>query len=229
MHIAGDIQLEPGRHFVAQKPIDQKRAIREEQLRWVERVLQKMKDESPSSLAKNAGLADNALTRFMDDDYSGTLSLPTIRKISTYAGVPEPGDLRGFEEEAADYGEAEKRAAPTLARVVASLIKDRANAFPKVLLTSSLKSWGYYPGDIVIVDSAERDNARPGELVCAQVFDRSGRAETIYRIFSRSGKIELLLPSGHEPAGEPLLVDNERVEIRGVVTETFRPRKPAAA
>jgi SOS-response transcriptional repressor LexA len=228
MHIAGDIQIEPGRHFVAQKPTDQKRAIRDEQLRWVERVLNKMKGESPSSLAKNAGLADNALTRFLDDDYSGALSLPTIRKISTYAGVPEPGDLRGFEEEAADYGEAEKRAAPLIARIVASLIKERANAFPKVLLTGGLKSWGYYPGDIVIVDSAERDNARPGELVCAQVFDRSGRAETVYRIFSRSGKIELLLPSGHDPTNEPLLVDNERVEIRGVVTETFRSRKPAA-
>ena len=126
MHIAGDIQIEPGRHFVAQKPTDQKRAIRDEQLRWVERVLQKMKGESPSSLAKNAGLADNALTRFMDDDYSGTLSLPTIRKISTYAGVPEPGDLRGFEEEAADYSEAEKRAAPALARSLIRLATIRA-------------------------------------------------------------------------------------------------------
>src|SRR5436305_7044855 len=132
MHIAGDLQIQPGQHFVAQKPTDQKRAIRDEQLRWVERVLNKMTGESPSSLAKNAGLADNALTRFLDHDYSGTLSLPTIRKISTYAGVPEPGDLRGFEEEAADYSEAEKRAAPVVARIIAGLIKERANAFPKV-------------------------------------------------------------------------------------------------
>ena len=136
---------------------------------------------------------------------------------------PNPATYGWIEEEAADYTEAEKRAAPTLARVVASLIKDRANAFPKVLLTSSLKSWGYYPGDIVIVDGAERDNARPGELVCAQVFDLPAAPERARR--SRS-EIELLLPSGQEPTNEPLLIDNERVEIRGVVTETFRPQSP---
>jgi SOS-response transcriptional repressor LexA len=80
---------------------------------------------------------------------------------------------------------------------------------------------GYMPGDILIVDL----NAEPerGDCVCAQLYRwQVGTAETIFRIYEEP---YLLAATRHPDLRKPLLVDNDRVVIKGVVTEILRARK----
>lgn len=69
-------------------------------------------------------------------------------------------------------------------------------------------------------------NARPevGDVVCAQVYDRAGKGETVFRVFEDPFLVAATLDT---KLIRPLLIDNDRVVIRGVVVASFRERRAA--
>jgi SOS-response transcriptional repressor LexA len=93
-----------------------------------------------------------------------------------------------------------------------------------VLRSRSLESAGYMPGDILMVDLNGRPE--PGDVVCAQIYDRSGKAETIFRIYEHPFLVAATLDGR---LMKPHLVDNDRVVIRGVVIASLRERRAVAA
>lgn len=73
---------------------------------------------------------------------------------------------------------------------------------------------GIRDGDVVIVEA--RDHARDGEVVVALV---DGECATLKRIEQRPGRVRLL--PAHQGFA-PLVLDPERVTIRGVVRGLVR-------
>ena len=66
------------------------------------------------------------------------------------------------------------------------------------------------------------ETALSGDVVCAQVYDWStGRAETVFRIFEPP----YLVSASSDPQFlRPLVVDDDKVHIKGVVIQTYRSR-----
>lgn len=76
------------------------------------------------------------------------------------------------------------------------------------------------PGDVVVVDLAATPTR--GDVVCAQVYRwHEGKAETVFRIFEPP---YLVAASAAPALRMPLVVDNDRVMIKGVVTHSLRAR-----
>ncbi len=198
---------------------------REEIRAWILRVLEKT-GESATALAKRAGVAQTTLTRFLNDDDAPMMGLRTISKIAhavgeqSIFGVPAtPGrPAAGLSETAKPYV---VEPGSEIAAAIKALIGDRSAADAWVLgRRTGLELAGYMPGDIVIVDLNE--TPEPGDLVCAQDYHwAEGSAETVFRFYDPP---YLTTPSREEGLRKPLLVDNDRVAIKGVVIGSIRPR-----
>jgi DNA-binding phage protein len=189
---------------------------------------------NPAALAKKASIAPSTLTRFLGG--SGNLSFDTVTKISHATGIAppmtpeEPESLAPapafFENEGEpfDYLSAE-RPKTRVDTALAALIGDRPAADPWRLASTVLEDAGYLPGDILVVDL----NARPveGDVVCAQVYQwQKGTADTVFRIYKPPF---LLAATRILLLRKPLLVDNETVIIKGVVTDALRvAQRPAS-
>ena len=110
-----------------------------------------------------------------------------------------------------------------IGRVLNALVSGRNAANPWTLNSRALEDAGYLPGDILVVDL----NAQPkaGDVVCVQIYKwAEGKADTVFRIYEPP----YLLAACRDPAlRRPLLVDNNHIIIKGVVTECLR-RRPAA-
>lgn len=151
---------------------------------WLHSLLAKTGD-TPSSLARKAGLATTTLTRFLNDPAAPMLKLRSIAKIAHVSGVPPIGvpntsPPAGFAEAEA---EPLRPADDIIARVVEVLIRGRNAADPWRLTTRALTGAGYLPGDILIVDLNQAP--KPGDIVCAQAYRWvEGKAETVFRIFA---------------------------------------------
>jgi len=200
---------------------------REQVRAWLEDVLRQT-GETPSALARRAGLATTTLTRFLTEEgEQRMLGLRSIAKIAHAAnvaplGVPgvksTAGPVPGFaEQEAAPY-RLKPEQPSALDQAVTALIGGRSAADPWVLKSRALELAGYLPGDILILDL----NAVPErqKVVCAQVYRwEERRAETVFRIYEPP----YLVAASNDPAfRKPLLVDNDRVIIKGVVTHSLR-------
>jgi transcriptional regulator with XRE-family HTH domain len=197
---------------------------RDEIVHWLAQALEKT-GQTPSALARHAGLATTTLTRFLNDRDAPMLSLRSIAKIAHVsgmqpAGLPvSTGQPRGLAEaEAEPYAASDDR----IDRAVAALINGRNATDPWMLKTRAIEARGYLPGDIVIVDL----NRKPekNDIVCAQVYQwNAGKAETIWRLFDPPYLIAACFdPALAEQLQRPLLVDNDRVLIKGVVTSCLR-------
>ncbi|PZP54968.1 MAG: hypothetical protein DI604_36820 [Delftia acidovorans] len=93
-----------------------------------------------------------------------------------------------------------------------------------VMRSRALEAAGYLPGDVLVVDM----NAAPqsGDVVCAEILDRSGKPEMVMRILERP----FLVAATFDPSlFKPMLIDGDRVTVRGVVIASFRERRAAAA
>ena len=92
---------------------------------------------------------------------------------------------------------------------------------PWVLRSNALLSIGYLPGDVMLVDLNERPRAH--DVVCAQVYDwvRS-RAQTVFRLYEPP---YLLASTTDQAVLRPLVVDDNVVVVKGVVTASIRPRR----
>jgi len=183
VHVARGAKAARGVHFVATPTKSERR--RELQLRhrqWIEDLERKLR-KPRSRIATDANLSDTTLTRIFRDDYKGALSATTIAEIKRRYGVAGPGesDARegGFlEGEGTPYVAAD--AEPRLKAVVEALIEGRPRAHCWMLRTRAVELLGYLPGDVVAVDPDV--DPRDGDVVCAQVLDARGEAETVFRL-----------------------------------------------
>lgn len=200
---------------------------RDEIVAWLERAVAQTGD-TPSGLARRAGLATTTLTRFLNDAGSPMLSLRSIAKIAHVAGVPPIGlsiEMAGAqselrEPEAVQYRSNEPQS--LVANALKALIGGRASASPWVLKSRALDAIGYMPNDILIVDLNVA--AAPGDIVCAQAYNwTSGVAETMFRLFEAPYLVGATAdPTPNASARRPLLVDNDRVIIKGAVIAALR-------
>jgi hypothetical protein len=211
---------------------DTKKDIQARQRAWLLEVCTATKLK-PSQIAGGAGVSDSTLTRLAySEDYTGTLSPETIERIKETYKVPGPEEyansrrssLIGLSEAARFDVRKEKG---DLAQVVEAIVRGRLDVEPWRLKTMALESAGYLPGDVVFVRMlATGEHPRPQDAVCAQVYDRQhGAAETIWRVYDPP----YLVGAGHDrTAYKPMLVDNDRVTIVGVIAESFRPHALSA-
>lgn len=199
---------------------------RRKQLAWVEAILAHRKWK-PSRLAREAGVDHSTISKWMNDPLNvAQLNTMTVEKLARVGGIEPyqttpPVLARGLaESEAEPYRAIATEDAAT--RAVAAAKGGRNGIDPWILRSRALENAGYMPGDILMVDL----NAEPrdGDAVCAQVYDKSGRAETVMRLFEKPFLVAATSDAGLR---RPLLVDGERVAVRGVVVASIRPRLAA--
>lgn len=197
--------------------------MRRQQLDWVRATLDHFK-WNPTRLARESGMSQSTLSKFLNDPQNlarlETNSVEKLRRISPFPPYETrlPAVPRGFaDDEAAafDYETAERHVAAAVAAVVAG----HNSLAPWVLQSRALESAGYRAGDVLIVDL----NAKPGDgdAVCAQIYDRTGGAETVFRIYEAHYLVAATYARG---LFKPQLVDGSQVVIRGVVVTSVRPR-----
>lgn len=191
---------------------------------------------TPSGMAAAIGLAPSTFTRFMKepDGSEKTLSARTMDKVEELRQVNS--DAPVFTQAQSQWQTIREEAEPfkmsdedtVLGRALRELMNNRPGVDPWTLRSRALELEGFMPGDIVLVDL--NATPAPGDAVCAQVYDRGGvRAETVMRQFRNTGAVSLLMPRSLDPTlQQPLVVDNDRVLIRGVLLP-YRFKAPLAA
>lgn len=188
---------------------------------WIEKIIAET-GETASGLARKAGLATTTLTRFLAEDDGPMLGMRSIAKIA-HATRRQPLGLAPAAAPAAG-GLAEAEAEPyvasggPVASAVAALVSGRNAADPWLLKSHALELAGYMPGDILIVDLAQV--AQSGNVVCAVDYKFGNvKPETVFRIYEWP---YLVAASSAPRLRKPLLVDNERVVIKGVIVASLR-------
>lgn len=202
--------------------------LREAQRAYIRMALVRdPRKRSLTEIARDGGINPSTLTRFMNDKaHRHALSSLTMRRIAEVVKLPLSSDIAGpavtgLREEAEPY--IATGADPDLRRLVDILIGGRNGADPWILTSGVLEAEGYRPGDLVIVDLNALP-AKEGDCVCAQVYDRSGAtAETVWRVYNPP--FLMAAPLVGATRLKPLMVDNDRVVIRGVITDCLRRRR----
>ena len=196
---------------------------RRKQLAWIKAIM----DETGltmAGLAKKAGLSHATLSKFLNDpDNLRELDTRTVGKLAAVSPIPHYENARGAmpegfdEHEAHPFDEAQSDD-ELVSRAVAALKNGKNTVEPWVLSTDALENAGYRSGDVLVVDFSAVP--RPGDIVCAQIYDLQGGAETAFRIYHKP----FLVASSNNPRHlAPTLID-QRVDVRGVVTASLRPR-----
>ena len=201
---------------------------RRKQLAWVQAVLEH-RGWNASRLAKEGGFSHATLSKFKNDpNATAQLQTSIVEAIARVGGIPPyqvaaPQLPRGFHEDEAEPYEA-LVANPDLAlgRAILAFRGGKNAIDPWVMRSSALELAGYLPGDILLVDMNETPSS--GDAVCAQIYDRHGRAETVIRIYEHP---YLVAASATPGLRRPVLIDNENVVVRGCVVATIRPRANA--
>lgn len=200
--------------------------VRKKHLAWVNAILQH-KGLKPSRLAKEAGVNHGTILKFLNDPIGAArLNTYTIEKLEKYSGIPPfetspVGAPRGFSENESEIYD--PPAGSYLSGAINAIKAGRNGIDPWVLNSRALENAGYFPGDVLLVDLNE--TPADGDVVCAQMYDRVGRAETVMRIYEHPF---LIAATTDRNLLKPALVDNKSVVIRGVVVATLRDRRNAA-
>jgi transcriptional regulator with XRE-family HTH domain len=198
-------------------------STRQKHVEWVNAILD-IKGWTQTELARKAGLDPSTLSRFLREENPGArLNTYTIERIEHASG------MHAFETSIAApmRGMAEGEATPWLSEdsnsvtdiAVLAIKGEKNHIVPWVLKSAALELAGYIHGDILFVDL--NGNPNLGDVVCAQVYDRFGKAETVFRIYE---KPYLVAASTEAHLRRPILTDDDRAQIRGVVIATLRPR-----
>ncbi|MBS1180416.1 MAG: helix-turn-helix protein [Proteobacteria bacterium] len=198
------------------------------QLAYVRAVLART-GETEYSLAKKASLDHTTLLGFStQEEPRRRLRRRTIDLIQKATGIPFEG---GAEPEiSVDVGPTDPvsisvdNEAPALKHAILSLCQNRKNAHPWLLRGGELADFGYFAGDIVVVDLDEAP--RDGDVVCAQVHDfQMLRARTVFRFYDGG---YLLTGSVAPELRLPIPITDRQVAIMGVVVAMLRPRQASA-
>lgn len=196
--------------------------LRRRQLAYIE-AMTAQTGLTRTEIARNAGVSPSTISKFENDvENIAQLGMNTMEKIATFTGIPfeawranAPLQLQEAEAQFVD----ELPLDDFIGRAIKAM-RIGGNAVDAWQLKSrALEVLGYLPGDILMVDL----NATPrdGDIVCAQSYDRIGRAETVFRVFQ---KPFLTAHSLERNTYRPLIVDEDRVQVRGVVVTSLRPR-----
>lgn len=179
---------------------------------------------SATALARKAQLAPSTLQKPLNEPgHTGMISGRSIAKIAEVAGVRPmeyPARRPGMAEpEATPYEPPLNRsAADHTEQAIAELRAGRNGRDPFVMHGYTLELAGILPGDIMIVDLNKQ--AKAGDIVCAQIYDwAQNRAETVMRVFDPPFLVVRSMRDAHQ---KPLMVDHDRVVIKGVVISTLR-------
>lgn len=107
-------------------------------------------------------------------------------------------------------------------KAMATALGARAGVDVWTVRTRAMSLAGYLPGDRMLVDMHRADDARSGDVVVAQAYDvAAGSAKTVLRQYQRPA----LVAHSADPADwRVLLVDDDAVVIRGLVTASWRTR-----
>lgn len=197
-------------------------SLRRRQLAWLQAMLD-FRTWNVTRLAREAGVSQSTLAKFLNDPENlAQLSTNTVEKLAQAGGI-RPYETtptvhpRGLSEREAERFEGLPEQ-PAFSKLIAALATGNS-VVPWILNTRALESFGYMPGDVLMVDL----NATPrdGDVVCAQLYDRNGEAETVFRILEYPFLVAATLD---RRTVKPILVSNDTVAIRGVVTSSHRPR-----
>lgn len=208
----------PARHSRS----DAKREVQQRQREWLQQIITTTGDK-PSIIASNSGVSDSTLTRLLNNPaYRHTLTQVTIDAIKATYKVPGPEELAG-RGMLVGFGEAERLERKEMQSVAGALVGTKAVEIWR-LRTEALVAAGYLPGDLLMVDATVEP--KPQDLVCARVTDWArGAEQTLFRIFDPPF---LVAAAADRTAFKPLLIDNERVKLSGVVVESYRPHRLSA-
>lgn len=219
LHIAHRIVAAQGRLGVEPAVTSDLRSeLQETHKRWVLWLEQRL-GLSKSKISTSAGMSDTTLSRIFHEDYFSPLSQTSILKVRKRFNVPGPDEF-----ETTGFGEAEQlrydaKSEPELAAIIKAMQAGRNAVEPWRLRTRALELIGCMAGDVVMVDL--NGTPAPGDAVCAQIYDwNGGSAETVFRVFEAPFLVAASLEASLR---KPLLVDDTRVVIKGVVVGSFRP------
>lgn len=224
-HIAGTIYGDRSGQLLSRSTpkvrnrTDAQAVTRARQIDYVQEIM-RATGFTPSRIAKEIGRSSTTLTRFLSDDYSGTLHPTVMQALADWSGIPLPGTVpqtapRGFREEAVPYETAGAGYDP-----VAAAIGDRSQAHGW-LMKMDLPGVAIRNGDVVIVDQATAP--RPGDVVCCQ-FEDGLVVTTVFRVWHPP----FLFGAGIDPtATKPELANTDTRRIVGVVTDVVRRRAAA--
>lgn len=225
MHIRTRISARTNVYGPMAKPKSTARAdVRDTQRAWLRQIVRDT-GKSLTQIAAEAHVSHTTLTRFDRPEYAGTLNTLTVQQIAEAMGVEPPKGINPAETPVRRMGP-QRDAEPFAANdetdphgAVKALIGNRPGAAPFRMKTRALELRGYLVGDVLIVDV----NAMPreGDIVCAQVYDFAGNAETVMRVYE---KLVLTAATLDPELQKPLFVDGERVAVMGVVTDLVRTR-----
>lgn len=196
-------------------------SLRRKQLAWLQAILD-FRTWNVTRLAREAGVSQSTLAKFLNDPQNiAHLSTNTVEKLAAVGGIrpyeTTPGlAARSFSEQEAEPYEGFSEEG-NFTRLMRALSTGNAVS-PWVLRSRALEAAGYLPGDVLMVDL--NANPQAGDVVCAQIYDRSGEAVTVFRIYEHPFLVTATLDRG---AFKPLLI-NDTVQVRGVVTSSHRPR-----
>lgn len=198
---------------------------RRKQMAWVEAILDHRKWRA-SRLAKEAGIDQSTISKFLNDPLNAAqLNTLSVEKIARVGGIPPYQSApinppRGLAETEATLYEGDPASGLQFALEALKAGKNGINTW--LLHSRALENAGYVPGDILVVDL--NASPAPGDAVYAEVFDRVGRPEAVMRLYEDPF---LVAASLDRDFMRPLLVDNDRVVVRGVVIASVRPRRAA--
>lgn len=196
---------------------ERKRELRDRHKSWLTSIIA-ARGQSLTQLAREAGLDQSALTRFMnDDERGGTLDTLTIDAVMALTGADAPFPRHGGRGRALEESESEPYEPTPHEKGMIGQSNQHLAWF--VLKSRALEFEGFRPGDRMIVDL----NARPeaGDIVCAQFYSWSNPAltQTVFRLYEPPA----LVTSGPIEQGRRLrLVDGENVIVKGVLRTMLR-------
>lgn len=188
------------------------RASRERQLDWLKKALEKT-GLSPNALAEKARVNPSTLYRFLNGANERGLRDVTVNRIAKvaqleppYSGGAHHGDARIYDIDRLPDISRPGDHEPDLAAVE---VRNGAMALAHIC-----------SGDFLVVDRRRKPQA--GDIVCAEVYDfRLGAAETVIRFYEPP---YLVAASDDVVFRKPLLLDNDKVQIIGVVVRQIRVR-----
>ncbi|YBV97551.1 hypothetical protein M1D80_11925 [Phyllobacteriaceae bacterium JZ32] len=192
---------------------------------WIKAVADYLK-LSPSRLALNSGSAASTVTRYLNDT-TGTVGITetTLQKIARYSGVPlyrTPGEGAGSADtDAVPVSEFADPIPEWVQAAIAKLKEGNNSRDAWIMQGWPLDLKGILPGDIILVDMSQRPKS--GDVVLAKIVDfNTGEAEHVVRLYDAP---YILTHSAKLGAQKPMVVDEDRVSIRGVSIGTIRVRQ----
>lgn|SRR5262245_16711496 len=203
-----------------------KRAVQERQRQWILDLI-RASGHKASMIARRSKVASESVTRLLRRE--NTLGTTSIDKIKRSYDIPGPDEyaergqlMFGNEAELFDF---ESEGPPLPRGWIKALLSVHPERKPWRLRTGALTTVGCLAGDVLIVDPTAVP--APRDAVLAEISDVFLRGHNV--VLARLYDPPYLLGAAREPAAyKPILIDEQRVRIIGVVMESLRLQRLSA-